>query len=194
MAGYRLANYQGANGARAGIIIGDLVFDAAAKVDLARVVTLRAKIDGKRLLRFEWHEKLNGSNASEVATLPPLKQCCEYFVEDYDPRYERCVGKMSWQAGMIGMNCAAHFKGHSRILRPSSAQATEGNHLRLPACPESDVCSTRITHRHHHCFSQMRHNQRILLFVEAQNLEVMTRVSRHQTGINQIADNRVRTH
>ncbi len=33
MAGYRLANYQAANGPRAGIIIGDSIFDAAALTD-----------------------------------------------------------------------------------------------------------------------------------------------------------------
>src|ERR1700730_11930410 len=33
MAGYRLANYRGANEPRAGIIIGDSIFDAAALTD-----------------------------------------------------------------------------------------------------------------------------------------------------------------
>jgi 2-keto-4-pentenoate hydratase/2-oxohepta-3-ene-1,7-dioic acid hydratase in catechol pathway len=40
MAGYRLANYQAPNGARAGIIIGDSIFDAAALTDRASYATM----------------------------------------------------------------------------------------------------------------------------------------------------------
>ena len=40
MAGYRLANYQTENGARAGIIIGDSIFDAAALTDRPSYATM----------------------------------------------------------------------------------------------------------------------------------------------------------
>lgn len=40
MAGYRLANYQTANGARAGIIMGDSIFDAAALTDRPSYATM----------------------------------------------------------------------------------------------------------------------------------------------------------
>src|SRR5438034_8644408 len=103
----------------------DAISDAAGKVDFLRAVIFRGKTDGKWLLRLEWHEKLYRSYTRELTTLPPLTQCCEYFIEDHNPRYESCIWKMSRQARMVSTNRAGNFNGHSRTLRPPLDQATD---------------------------------------------------------------------
>src|SRR4029077_8231436 len=53
-------------------------------------------------------------------------QRCTNFIEDQYSRHQRRVWKMSRQAGMIGGNRAAHFKGHvSKVFLMPAAPATQ---------------------------------------------------------------------
>src|SRR5207249_8280984 len=100
------------------------ISDLTGKVYFLRGVIFRGRTDGKWLLGLGWHEKLYRSYTRELTTLPPLTQCCEYFIEDHNPRYESCIWKMPRQAWMIRTNREGNLKGHSRTLCPSSDHAT----------------------------------------------------------------------
>jgi hypothetical protein len=71
-------------------------------------------------------------------------QRCANFIEDQDARHERRVWKMPRQAGMIGGNRAAHFKGHvSEVFLMPAIPATQAAILirlqrnRNPVCLEN---------------------------------------------------------
>jgi hypothetical protein len=95
------------------------IVDSAAKIHFASAVITQRKTDRKWLLGLEWHKKLNRPYAGKLPIFAPLDQRREYFVEDHDPRHQRCTREMPWQTGMISANRAANFKDHSRLSHAS---------------------------------------------------------------------------
>ena len=52
------------------------VFDATAKMDFTLGVRARGKTDSERLLRLQWHEKLDRAYNGQLTITVPLGQSC----------------------------------------------------------------------------------------------------------------------
>ena len=88
------------------------VFDAAKKIDLRLVTIRRGETNGKRLLGFQWQQKLDCAYAGKVTVWAPFSQSSGDFIENHYARHDRRAREMSGQAGMISGNRAANLKVH----------------------------------------------------------------------------------
>jgi hypothetical protein len=103
-----------------------MIFDTAAKIDLTRIISARGQADYEGLLGLQWSQKLDCRDRSKLTIFVHGTQCCENFIEDQHPGYERLTRKMSGQTGVISTNRAPYFKGHiSEVFLTPAAPASQ---------------------------------------------------------------------
>jgi hypothetical protein len=108
------------------------ILDLTTKSNLALTVFTRRKTDSKWLAGLQRHEKLDCADDSRARIFAPLSQSCEYFIENYYARHNRCLGEMPGQAGVIAADSTSNFKVH--VMKFKQNLQTLSRHCILLYC------------------------------------------------------------